>query len=72
MYPRIREQREERDLNQSAVAAQLHVSQTTYSRYESGTLDISTGVLIALARLYGVSTDYLLRLADRPRLYPAK
>lgn len=65
MYPRIRALREDRDLKQSAVAALLHISQATYSRYESGALDIPTGVLIALAAFYGVSTDYLLG-ADRP------
>ena len=36
MYPRIRALREDRDLKQSAVAALLHISQATYSRYESG------------------------------------
>lgn len=40
MYHRLRNLREDRDLTQAAVAAVLHVSQTTYSRYESGTLDI--------------------------------
>ena len=66
MYPRIRALREDRDLKQSAVAALLHISQATYSRYESGALDIPTGVLIALAAFYGVSTDYLLGLTARP------
>lgn len=72
MYPRIREQREERDLKQSAIADVLHISQATYSRYESGVLDIPTGVLIALARFYHVSTDYLLGLTARPEPYPTK
>lgn len=43
MYQRLRNLREDRDLNQTAVAAVLHVSQTTYSRYESGALDIPAG-----------------------------
>ena len=72
MYPRIRALREDRDLKQSAVAALLHISQATYSRYESGALDIPTGVLIALAAFYGVSTDYLLGLTPYPAPYPAK
>ena len=72
MYPRIRALREDRDLKQSAVAALLHISQATYSRYESGALDIPTGVLIALAAFYGVSTDYLLGLTARPEPYPPK
>ena len=64
MYHRLRDIREDRDLNQTAVAQILHVSQTTYSRYESGALDIPSAALIALARFYGTSTDYLLGLTD--------
>lgn len=44
----------------------LHVSQPTYSRYESGALDIPSAVLIALAEFYGVSVDYLLGLKNTP------
>lgn len=70
MYQRLRNLREDRDLNQTAVARILHVSQTTYSRYESGSLDIPSGSLIALAEYYGTSVDYLLGLTDEPRPYP--
>ena len=69
MYRRIRDLREDRDLNQTRVAAVLHVSQTTYSRYENGTLDIPSASLIALARFYGTSVDYLLGLTDEPAPY---
>ena len=65
MYRRLRELREDRDLNQQTVAAVLHVSQATYSRYETGRLDIPSQTLIALARYYGVSVDYLLGLDHR-------
>ena len=60
MYPRIRDLREDKDLTQQALAQLLNVSQTTYSRYESGTLDIPTASLIKLADFYRVSVDYLL------------
>lgn len=60
MYQRIRDLREDRDMSQTQVAALLHVSQSTYSRYESGFLDIPSGILLALADLYGVTVDYLL------------
>lgn len=69
MYQRLRNLREDRDLNQTEVAAVLHVSQTTYSRYESGTLDIPSASLIALARFYGTSVDYLLGLTEEPAPY---
>jgi len=60
MYPRIRDLREDKDLNQQDLAKLLNVSQATYSRYESGTLDIPTSALIKLADYYHVSVDYLL------------
>ena len=69
MYQRLRNLREARDLNQTEVAAVLQASQTTYSRYESGTLDIPSASLIALARFYGTSVDYLLGLTDEPTPY---
>lgn len=69
MYQRLRHLREDRDLNQTAVAEVLHVSQTTYSRYESGTLDIPSSSLIALAEFYKTSVDYLLGLTDNPKPY---
>lgn len=47
MYQRIRDMREDRDLPQRALAGLLHVSQATYSRYESGGLDVPSSALIA-------------------------
>lgn len=65
MYPRIRELREDHDLTQLDVAKKLNMSQTGYSKYEVGTHDIPTKILIALAKIYDVSTDYLLGLTDK-------
>ena len=64
MYKRIRDLREDNDLNQTEVAKKLNVSQSTYSRYENGQLDIPSGILIALSKLYNVSVDYLLGLKN--------
>lgn len=64
MYQRIRDLREDNDLNQTEVAKKLNVSQSTYSRYENGQLDIPSGILIALSKLYNVSVDYLLGLKN--------
>lgn len=69
MYHRLRDMREDKDLPQRKLAELLHVSQTTYSRYESGTLDIPSAALIALARFYDTSIDYLLGLTDEPAPY---
>jgi len=64
MYPRIRALREDKDLTQKDLAEVLKVSQATYSRYESGALDIPSQALIQLARFYKVSLDYLLGLSE--------
>lgn len=62
MYQRIRDLREDNDLTQKQVADILNISQSTYSRYESGFLDIPSSVLIDLSEYYGVTTDYILGL----------
>ncbi len=41
------------------------MSQTGYSKYETGENDIPTQVLIRLAQLYRTSTDCLLGLRGR-------
>ena len=68
MY-RLRDIREDHNLNQTQVAQVLHMSQTTYSRYESGVLDIPSAALITLASFYGTSVDYLLGRTDNPIPY---
>ena len=41
------------------------LSQTGYSKYETGENDIPTRVLIRLAALCHTTTDYLLGISDR-------
>lgn len=69
-YPRIRDLREDRDWNQTHVAKMLGMSQTGYSKYETGENDIPTQVLIQLARIYNTSIDYLLGETKNPQRYP--
>ena len=64
MYQRIRDLREDRDLTQKQVAQMLGMSQTGYSKYETGENDIPTQVLIKLADFYKTSIDYLLGRTD--------
>ena len=64
MYQRIRDLREDRDLSQTAIAKMLHMSQSGYSKYETGENDIPTVVLITLAKFYHTSVDYLLGLTS--------
>lgn len=63
MYQRIRDLREDADLTQQELADLLNVSQTTYSRYESGSIDIPSLALIKLAQFYNTSVDYLLGIS---------
>ena len=47
------------------MAKYLGMSQTGYSKYETGENDIPTQVLIRLSQLYHVSIDYLLGVSDK-------
>ncbi len=71
MYKRIRDLREDRDLNQTQVAKMLSMSQTGYSKYETGENDIPTAVLIALSHFYSVSIDYILGQTNKKERYPS-
>ncbi len=70
MYRRIRDLREDADLNQTQIARFLGMSQTGYSKYETGENDIPTLILIKLARYYNTSVDYLLGETDQRQRYP--
>lgn len=70
MYKRIRDLREDKDLNQTEVATFLGMSQTGYSKYETGENDIPTAILIKLACFYNTSIDYLLGETDIKERYP--
>lgn len=72
MYPRIRHLREDKDLSQTKVAQQLGMSQTGYSKYETGENDVPTSILIQLAHFHKTSIDYLLGLTDIKEPYPKK
>ena len=69
---RLRDLREDRDLNQTDVARILKVHQTTYSDYELGRLNIPVAILHGLADFYQVSIDYLLGRTNRKNPYPPK
>ena len=69
MYQRLRDLREDHDLNQTEVAKMLGMSQTGYSKYETGENDIPTAVLIKLADFYDTSIDYLLGRTNVKKRY---
>jgi len=72
MYSRIRDLREDKELSQTQVAKYLEMSQTGYSKYETGENDLPTNILIKLARFYNTSIDYLLGETNEKRRYPHK
>ena len=70
MYQRVRDLREDTDLSQTEFARLLGMSQTGYSKYETGENDIPTNILIKLAHIHNTSVDYILGLTDTKKPYP--
>lgn len=71
MY-RLKDLREDKDLLQKDIAKLLDMSQTGYSKYEVGTNDIPTQILIKLAKFYNTSIDYILGLTNIKEPYPRR
>ena len=69
-FERIRDLREDRDLNQTAIANYLATDQPGYSCYERGIRDIPIEILMKLADFYETSVDYLIGRTDVYRPYP--
>lgn len=69
IYSRIRSLREDHDLTQKKIASILNMSQTGYSKYETGENDIPTRILINLSLYYDTSIDYLLGITDVQKPY---
>ncbi len=61
---RLVELRKENGFTQQYVADYLKIDRSNYSKYELGKLEINIEMLIALSKLYNVSTDYILGLTD--------
>ena len=62
---RIKDLREDHNLTQADVAKYLNVKQNTYSQYENGQRQLPLSCLVALAKFYQTSTDYILELTDK-------
>lgn len=58
-YKRIRELREDNDLTQKQVADKLYMHLTQYRRYETGERELPLETAAAIAKIYGVSIDYI-------------
>lgn len=64
---RLKDLREDGDFTQKQVADYLNIKQNTYSQYENGQRQIPIDALIALAKFYKTSTDYILGLTNNKR-----
>ena len=58
-YQRLKDLREDKDLNQTQIANILKTTQTQYSRWERGAQEIPFHHAITLADFYGCSLDYI-------------
>ena len=57
---KIRNLREDADLNQSQLGAALNMTQRKISYIECGKYEPNLGDIVAFCRFFGVSADYLL------------
>mgnify|MGYP001286505023 FL=1 len=64
---RIRKIRREKDLSGTEVAERLGISAQYYYNIERGKRSLSAEMASKLAKIFGVTTDYLLGLNDEPQ-----
>lgn len=65
---KIKHLREKNNLTQSALAKKLNVTRSSVNAWEMGISVPSTALLVELAKLFQVSTDYLLGLEHKASL----
>lgn len=61
---KLKELRLEKGLSQKDLALKLGVSPRVISYYEDGSRECGFDMLIKISRFFGVSTDFLLGVAD--------
>ena len=67
---RLKDLREDKDLKQEDIANLLNISQTNYSKYELGKVNIPINSLKVLASFFNTSVDYILGLTNETKPYP--
>ena len=65
---RIKHLREKNNLTQSSLAKKLNVTRSSVNAWEMGISVPSTALIVDLAKLFHVSTDYLLGLNENATL----
>ena len=67
---RIRNLREDNDINQLEIAKILNVGQKTYSDYETRKIRIPLDSVIILAKYYNVDMNYITGISDIKTPFP--
>ena len=65
---RIKHLREKNNLTQSSLAKKLNVTRSSVNAWQMGISVPSTALIVDLAKLFHVSTDYLLGLNENATL----
>ena len=61
---KLKERREQLGMTQRQVAEALDVAQPIYQRFEKGIFECNYSQLVAICKLYDISSDYLLGLNE--------
>ena len=67
-FQRIQDLRVDSDLSQRQLGEILHISQRSYSHYETGSRNIPVEMLIRLANYYEISLDFLVGRTDNKKM----
>ena len=67
-FQRIQDLRIDADMSQRELSEILHISQRSYSHYETGSRNIPIEMLIRLVNYYEISLDYLVGRTDNKKM----
>ena len=67
-FQRLQDLRTDADMSQKQLSEILHISQRSYSHYETGSRNIPVEMLIRLANYYDISVDYLVGRTDKKEM----
>ena len=68
-FQRIQDLRIDSDLSQKKIGEILHISQRSYSHYETGSRNIPIEMLIRLADYYDTTIDYLVGRTKQTKVH---
>ena len=61
---RIKEAREARGWTQEHLAAEMHTTQQTVQRWESGQTDPKSSAIIEISRILGITVSFIMNVDD--------